>query len=138
MTVTDASIDARDTSIADAKQRLGMREGFDIGFEMSGNAAAFRDMLGNMTHGGRIAMLGLPAQEFAIDWAHLVFNMLTVKGIYGREMFETWYEMSVLIESGVDIAPVITHRYEAADYDKALETMRAGECGKVILHWADR
>jgi threonine 3-dehydrogenase len=136
--VVTLAIDARELSIADAKERLGMREGFDIGFEMSGNDAAFRDMLANMTHGGKVAMLGLPAQEFSIDWAHLVFNMLTVKGIYGREMFETWYEMSVLIESGLDISPVITHRYEATEYDKALETMRAGQCGKVILHWADR
>jgi threonine 3-dehydrogenase len=132
------AIDARDTSLADAKRELGMREGFDVGFEMSGQAPAFRDMLANMTHGGKIAMLGLPSDEFAIDWAHLVFNMLTVKGIYGREMFETWYEMSVLTESGVDITPVITHRYDAADYEQALETMRAGQCGKVILHWADR
>ncbi|MFL6139212.1 MAG: L-threonine 3-dehydrogenase [Frankiaceae bacterium] len=136
--VVTLAIDARSTSIADAMAELGMREGFDVGFEMSGNATAFRDMLANMTHGGKVAMLGLPAQEFAVDWAHLVFNMLTVKGIYGREMFETWYEMSVLTESGVDISPVITHRYEAGDYEQALETMRAGQCGKVILHWADR
>ena len=132
------AIDARDTSIADAKRELGMREGFDVGFEMSGNPQALRDMLANMTHGGKIAMLGLPAEEFPIDWGHLVLNMLTVKGIYGREMFETWYEMSVLTQSGVDIAPVITHRYDAADYEQAFDTMREGRCGKVILHWADR
>jgi threonine 3-dehydrogenase len=132
------AIDARDTPIREAMRQLGMREGFDVGFEMSGNADAFRDLLANMTHGGKVAMLGLPAQEFSIDWANVVLNMLTVKGIYGREMFETWYEMSVLIQSGVDIAPVITHRYEAEDFEEAFATMRAGQCGKVILHWADR
>ena len=132
------AVDARETSIADAMRELGMREGFDVGFEMSGNQNAFRDLLANMTHGGKVAMLGLPAEEFAIDWAHLVLNMLTVKGIYGREMFETWYEMGVLVQSGVDIAPVITHRFDAADFDEAFDTIRAGQCGKVILQWADR
>jgi threonine 3-dehydrogenase len=132
------AVDARDTSVAQAMEQLGMREGFDVGFEMSGNADAFRDMLANMTHGGKVAMLGLPAREFAIDWGHLVLNMLTVKGIYGREMWETWYEMSVLTQSGVDISPVITHRFDAADYEQAFDTIRAGQCGKVILHWSDR
>jgi threonine 3-dehydrogenase len=132
------AIDAREQSIADAMSELGMREGFDIGFEMSGNANAFRDMLACMTHGGKVAMLGLPTEDFAIDWSHLVFNMLTVKGIYGREMFETWYEMSVLTQSGVDIRPVITHRFDAADFEEAFATMRAGQCGKVILRWGDR
>jgi threonine 3-dehydrogenase len=134
------------TVAADTRQRplqtimgdLGMREGFDVGMEMSGKPAALREMLSAMTHGGKIAMLGLPAAEFAIDWAHLVVNMITVKGIYGREMFETWYWMSVLTQSGVDISPVITHRFDAADYAAAFETVREGRCGKVVLTWAGR
>jgi threonine 3-dehydrogenase len=133
------------TVAADTRQRplgqimadLGMREGFDVGMEMSGKPAAVREMLAAMTHGGKIAMLGLPAAEFPIDWAHLVLNMITVKGIYGREMFETWYWMSVLTQSGVDIGPVITHRFDAADYAAAFETVREGQCGKVVLNWAD-
>jgi threonine 3-dehydrogenase len=116
---------------------LGMREGFDVGMEMSGQPSAMREMLAAMTHGGKIAMLGLPAAEFGIDWAHLVANMITVKGIYGREMFETWYWMSVLTQSGVDIGPVITHRFAAADYAAAFGTVREGSCGKVVLNWAD-
>jgi threonine 3-dehydrogenase len=126
------------TETADAMHQLGMREGFDVGFEMSGKASALRDMLASMTHGGKIAILGLPAEEFGIDWAHLVTNMITIKGIYGRQMFETWYEMSVLIQSGLDITPVITHRFDAADYEKAFATVRSGECGKVVLIWAHR
>jgi threonine 3-dehydrogenase len=133
------------TVAADTRQRplrqimadLGMREGFDVGMEMSGKPAAMREMLASMTHGGKVAMLGLPAAEFPIDWAHLVLNMITIKGIYGREMFETWYWMSVLTQSGVDIGPVITHRFDAADYATAFETVREGQCGKVVLNWAD-
>jgi threonine 3-dehydrogenase len=106
--------------------------------EMSGKPVALREMLGAMTHGGKIAMLGLPAEQFPIDWGHLVLNMITIKGIYGREMFETWYEMSVLTRSGVDISPVITHRFDAADYASAFETVKAGQCGKVVLDWAER
>lgn len=130
--------DAAQTSLPEIMAELGMREGFDVGMEMSGKPVALRDMLGAMTHGGKVAMLGLPSEQFAIDWAHLVLNMITIKGIYGREMFETWYEMSVLIQSGVDISPVITHRFNAADYAAAFETVRAGKCGKVVLDWADR
>jgi threonine 3-dehydrogenase len=115
---------------------LGMREGFDVGFEMSGKAPALREMLASMTHGGKIAMLGLPAEDFGIDWAHLVTNMITVKGIYGRQMFETWYEMSVLIQSGLDITPVITHRFDAAGFEEAFATVRGARCGKVVLGWA--
>jgi threonine 3-dehydrogenase len=115
---------------------LGMREGFDVGMEMSGKPAATREMLAAMTHGGKVAMLGLPADDFAIDWAHVVLNMITIKGIYGREMFETWYWMSVLTQSGVDISPVITHRFAAADFASAFRTVRSGECGKVVLDWA--
>jgi threonine 3-dehydrogenase len=131
------AVDARRHSVADAMRQLGMREGFDVGLEMSGNASAFRDMLTSMRHGGGIAMLGLPTEEFGIDWNHLVLNMITVKGIYGREMFETWYEMSVLIQSGVDITPVITHRFPAEAYADAFDTIAGGECGKVILNWAE-
>jgi threonine 3-dehydrogenase len=125
-----------ETSLADVMAKLGMREGFDIGLEMSGKPAALQEMLSSMTHGGKIAMLGLPTSEFGIDWAHLVTNMITVKGIYGRQMFETWYEMSVLIQSGLDITPVITHRFDAADFGEAFATVRSGRCGKVVLNWA--
>jgi threonine 3-dehydrogenase len=130
--------DTTKTPLAEVMAQLQMREGFDVGFEMSGKPTALREMLTAMTHGGKIAMLGLPATEFAIDWGHLVLNMITIKGIYGREMFETWYEMSVLIQSGVDIAPVITHRFEAGDFAAAFDTVRAGGCGKVVLDWAHR
>jgi len=125
-----------ETTLAEVMAKLGMREGFDIGFEMSGKPAALREMLASMTHGGKIAMLGLPTDDFGIDWAHLVTNMITIKGIYGRQMFETWYEMSVLIQSGLDISPVITHRFDAADFEEAFATVRSGRCGKVVLNWA--
>jgi threonine 3-dehydrogenase len=125
-----------ETSLADVMAKLGMREGFDIGLEMSGKPAALREMLSSMTHGGKVAMLGLPTEAFGIDWAHLVTNMITIKGIYGRQMFETWYEMSVLIQSGLDITPVITHRFDAADFEQAFATVRSGQCGKVVLDWA--
>jgi threonine 3-dehydrogenase len=130
--------DVSGTTVADAMRELGMREGFDVGFEMSGKPAALRDMLGSMTHGGKIAILGLPTSEFGIDWAHLVTNMITIKGIYGRQMFETWYEMSVLTQSGLDISPVITHRFDAADFEQAFATVRGAQCGKVVLIWASR
>ncbi len=131
------AVDVSHTSVTDAMSELGMREGFDVGFEMSGRASALRDMLANMTHGGKIAMLGLPTEDFGIDWSHLVMNMTTIKGIYGRQMFETWYEMSVLVQSGVDISPVITHRYDASEFEEAFEAVRAGRCGKVVLTWSD-
>ena len=115
-----------------------MREGFDVGLEMSGKPAALREMLTSMTHGGKIAMLGLPTEDFGIDWAHLVTNMTTIKGIYGRQMFETWYEMSVLVHAGLDISPVITHRFDAADFEQAFATVRGAQCGKVVLTWAHR
>jgi threonine 3-dehydrogenase len=132
------AVNATQTRLSDAMAKLGMREGFDVGLEMSGKPAALREMLGSMTHGGKIAMLGLPAEDFAVDWAHLVTNMITVKGIYGRQMFETWYEMSVLTQSGVDISPVITHRFDAADWEQAFATVRSAQCGKVVLTWAHR
>jgi threonine 3-dehydrogenase len=131
------AVDAARMTLPEAMSELAMREGFDVGFEMSGKPAALRDMLASMTHGGKVAMLGLPTEEFGIDWAHLVTNMTTIKGIYGRQMFETWYEMSVLIQSGVDISPVITHRFDAADYEQAFATVRSGQCGKVVLTWTD-
>jgi threonine 3-dehydrogenase len=124
------------TTLASVMAELGMREGFDVGLEMSGQPAALREMLGSMAHGGRVAMLGLPVEAFGIDWAHLVTNMITIKGIYGRQMFETWYEMSVLTQSGLDISPVITHRYDAADFEHAFATVRSAECGKVVMTWA--
>jgi threonine 3-dehydrogenase len=127
------AVDVRDTRLADVQKQLGMREGFDVGLEMSGNASAFREMLANMCHGARIAMLGIPSGEMAIDWNTVIFNMLTIKGIYGREMYETWYMMTVMLESGLHIRPVITHRFSFGDYEKAFEVMRSGNSGKVIL-----
>ncbi len=112
-----------------------MHEGFDVGLEMSGNASAFRDMLANMSHGGKIAMLGIPSGEMAIDWRQVIFNMLTIKGIYGREMYETWYKMTVMLESGLDISPVITHRFAYPEFQKGFEAMRSGKAGKVLLDW---
>ncbi|HEV8063702.1 MAG TPA: L-threonine 3-dehydrogenase [Acidimicrobiales bacterium] len=131
------AIDPRQQSLTETMTELDMREGFDVGFEMSGQAAAMRSMLPVMCHGGKIAMLGLPTEDFGIDWGHFVLNMITLKGIYGREMFETWYWMSVFVQAGLDVSPVITHRYEAADFEKAFATMKAGECGKVILSWGE-
>ena len=131
------AVDVSRTRIADAMAQLGMREGFDVGLEMSGRSSALQEMLANMAHGGKIAMLGLPNEDFGINWSRLVMNMFTIKGIYGREMFETWYWMSVLVHSGVDISPVITHRYAAADYEEAFEAMRLGRCGKVVLTWSE-
>lgn len=131
----DLALDVSRSSIADGQRELGLREGFDVGLEMSGNPAATRDMIANMTHGGKIAMLGLPAQEFAVDWARIVTSMITLKGIYGREMFETWYAMSVLLEGGLDLAPVITGRYPAADFERAFADAASGRGGKVILDW---
>ena len=130
------TINVTEISIADYQKQLGMKEGFDVGMEMSGNASAFRDMLANMTHGGNIAFLGIPPDEFAINWKTVIFNMLTVKGIYGREMYETWYQMNVLTEGGLDIAPVITHRYSYQDFAKGFEVMKEGNSGKVILDWS--
>jgi threonine 3-dehydrogenase len=131
------AVDPRKTPLKEVQKKLGMLEGFDVGLEMSGNPAAFREMLGNMSHGGRIAMLGIPASDMAIDWHQVIFSMLTIKGIYGREMYETWYKMTVMLESGLDISPVITHRFGYREYEKGFEVMRSGESGKVILDWKD-
>jgi threonine 3-dehydrogenase len=125
------------STVAEAQQALGMQEGFDVGLEMSGNPEALREMISQMTHGGRIAMLGLPSAEVTIDFATVVLNMLTIKGIFGREMFETWYAMSVLVQSGLDISGVITHRYSATEFAQAFATAREGHCGKVIMSWED-
>jgi threonine 3-dehydrogenase len=121
-----------------AMGELGMREGFDVGLEMSGSAGALQSMIRSMAHGGRIAMLGLPTEQFGIDWSHLVTNMITVRGIYGREMFETWYWMSVLVQSGLDVAPVITHRFGSDEFGAGFDAVRSAECGKVVLSWAER
>jgi len=129
------AVDVRTTKLADAQKQLGMREGFDVGLEMSGNEHAFRDMLASMCHGGKISMLGIPEKEMAIDWNTVVFNMLTIKGIYGREMYETWYKMTVMLESGLNIAPVITHRFHYSEFQKGFDAMMSGQSGKVVLTW---
>jgi threonine 3-dehydrogenase len=129
------AVDVRNTRLKDVQKQLGMKEGFDVAFEMSGEASALRDMLANMCHGGKIAMLGLPSHEMAIDWNTVIFNMLTIKGIYGREMYETWYMMTVMLQSGLDIRPVITHRFHFTEFQKAFEIMKSGQAGKVILNW---
>jgi threonine 3-dehydrogenase len=132
-------VDVREEKLAEVQKSLGMQEGFDVGLEMSGNANAFRDMLVNMCHGGRIAMLGIPAGgEMSIDWNTVIFNMLTIKGIYGREMYETWYKMSVMLQSGLDIKPVITHRFHYSEFEKGFEVMIAGKSGKVVLDWMEK
>ena len=129
------AVNTSEKPLASVQKELGMQEGFDVGLEMSGQPAAFREMLANMSHGARIAMLGIPSREMAIDWTLVVFNMLTIKGIYGREMYETWYKMTVMLESGLDIRPVITHRFPCAEFEKAFEVVRSGCSGKVILEW---
>ncbi len=129
------AVDIRTQSLADAQRELGMREGFDVGLEMSGQGAALRAMLANMAHGGRIAMLGIPTEEIAVDWNQVVFNMLTIKGIYGREMYETWYAMTAMLQSGLDVSPVITHRFSHADFGQAFATAAGGRAGKVLLDW---
>ena len=134
MGVTRA-VNVANEKLTDVQAELGMDEGFDVGLEMSGNPSAFNDMLENMCHGGKIAMLGIPEKEMAIDWNTVVFNMLTIKGIYGREMYETWYKMTVMLEGGLDIAPVITHRFGFEEFEKGFETALSGESGKVILEW---
>ena len=122
-------------SLDAAMGELGMEEGFDVGMEMSGNPAAFRELLRTMHHGGRVALLGIPPEETAIDWNEVIFKGLVIKGIYGREMFETWYKMSAMIQSGLDISPVITHHFPVDEYTRAFEIMESGQSGKVILNW---
>jgi len=123
--------------LAMVMKELGIIEGFDVALEMSGDPAAMADILDNTIHGANIAMLGLPSEPYAIDWSVVIFNMLNIKGIYGREMYDTWYKMNVLIQSGLDISPVITHRFEAHEFDAAFEAIRSTESGKVMLRWWD-
>jgi threonine 3-dehydrogenase len=131
------AVNVTKSSIKEAQAALGMKEGFDVGLEMSGNETAFRDMLHNMAHGGRIAMLGIPSGEMAINWREVIFNMLTIRGIYGRQMYESWYKMTVLLQSGLDIQPVITHRFSYRDFEQGFQVMRSGNSGKVILNWEE-
>ncbi len=131
------ALDPRETPLQQIQTELGMHEGFDIGLEMSGSPSAFRQLIRNMSHGAKIAMLGLPPAEMAIDWREVIFNMLTIKGIYGREMYETWYKMSVMLKSGLNLKPVITHRFGYRDFEKGFQAMRSGASGKVILHWIE-
>lgn len=128
LNVTNGSLD-------DTMAELGMEEGFDIGMEMSGNPSAFRDMLRTLHHGGRVALLGIPPGETAINWNDVIFKGLILKGIYGREMFETWYKMTSMLQSGLDISPIITHHFDVADYEQAFQLMESGQSGKVILNW---
>jgi threonine 3-dehydrogenase len=129
------AVNPGETSLKQVQKQLGMVEGFDVGLEMSGSTRALSDMISNMSHGGKIAILGIPSKETPMDWRQVIFNMLTIKGIYGREMYETWYKMSVMLESGVDISPVITHRFAYSDYERGFQAMKSGEAGKVVLDW---
>jgi threonine 3-dehydrogenase len=131
------AVDPRERDFADVQRELGMTEGFDVGLEMSGNADALRSMISNMAHGGCVAVLGIPTAEIQLDFNPIIFNMLTLKGIYGREMYETWYQMTVMLQSGLDIGPVITHRFSHRDFEEAFAVARSGQSGKVILDWTD-
>jgi threonine 3-dehydrogenase len=129
------AVNTKETPLADVQKQLKMAEGFDVGLEMSGRAEALREMISNMSHGGKIAVLGIPATETTIDLRQVIFDMITLKGVYGREMYETWYKMSVMLESGVDISPVITHRFRYDEFERGFEAMTTGQAGKVILDW---
>jgi len=129
------AVNPTETPLIEVQKRLGMTEGFDVGLEMSGSPQALRDMIANMSHGGKIAILGIPAKEVSIDWRQVIFSGLTLKGVYGREMYETWYRMTVMLDSGVDISPVITHRFSYRDFQKGFDAMISGEAGKVVLDW---
>jgi threonine 3-dehydrogenase len=131
------AVDPREHDLADVQRSLGMTEGFDVGLEMSGSPDALRGMIANMAHGGRIAILGIPTAPVSLDLNPIIFNMLTVKGIYGREMYETWYQMSVMLGSGLDISPVVTHRFSHRDFEQAFAVADSGRSGKVILDWTD-
>jgi len=128
LNVTDGSLD-------DTMNDLGMEEGFDVGMEMSGDPTALRDLLRVLHHGGRAALLGIPSGETAVDWKDIIFKGLILKGIYGREMFETWYKMASMLQSGLDVSPIITHHFDVADYEQAFQLMESGQSGKVILNW---
>ena len=127
----------QDGPVAGIQERLGMKEGFDVGLEMSGGGNALKELLANMCHGGKIALLGIPTTDVAIDWTTVIFNMITLKGIYGREMYETWYMMQSMLQTGLDISPVITHRFHYTQFEEAFEVMRSGNAGKVVMDWAD-
>ncbi|MDH3377557.1 MAG: L-threonine 3-dehydrogenase [Gammaproteobacteria bacterium] len=129
------TVNVQHESLDDVMSELGMTEGFDVGMEMSGNASAFHDLFQAMHHGGRVAVLGIPPEPFAVDWNQIIFKGLVVKGIYGREMFETWYKMASMLQSGLAIAPIITHRYAIDQFDSAFKIMDSGQSGKVIMHW---
>jgi len=129
------ALNPNDTPLADVQKQLKMAEGFDVGLEMSGNPQALSSMIENMSHGGKIAVLGIPGKSSTMDWRPVIFNMLTIRGIYGREMYETWYKMSVMLESGLDISPVITHRYACTDFQQGFDAMISGQTGKVVLDW---
>lgn len=129
------ALNVKSESLDDTMRELGMEEGFDVGMEMSGNPAAFRDMLRTMHHGGKVALLGIPPGDTAIDWTEVIFKGLIIKGIYGREMFETWYKMSSMLQSGLNIAPIVTHRFFIGDFREAFELMESGQSGKVIMSW---
>ena len=131
------TVDVRSENLRNVQKELGMKEGFDVGLEMSGNPQAFRDILDNMCNGGKIAFLGIPPEPFAIDWNKIVFGMLTIKGIYGREMYETWYKMSMLLQQGLDISPVITHRLHYTEFEQGFQAMKNGDAGKVVLRWLE-
>jgi threonine 3-dehydrogenase len=133
----DLALDVSVDSVASAQKQLGMVEGFDVALEMSGHPSALPEVIANLNHGGRIAMLGLPAHQIEIDWGKVVTHMITIKGIYGREMYETWYAMSALLTAGLDISKVITHRFPATEWAEAFATARGGQCGKVVLDWTE-
>ncbi|MCQ8848110.1 L-threonine 3-dehydrogenase [Alteromonas sp. 76-1] len=129
------AVDVSKENLQDVMNELGMSEGFDVGLEMSGVPVAFRDMLKKMNHGGKVAMLGIPPQDVSVDWNQVIFKGLVIKGIYGREMFETWYKMASLLQSGLDLSPIITHTFSVDDFQKGFDTMGSGQSGKVILDW---
>jgi len=129
------ALNVAETSIEQAMKKLGMKEGFDIGLEMSGSGNAFKDLIDSMCHGGKVALLGIQSTNLSIDWNKVVFNGLVIQGIYGREMYETWYKMTAMLQSGLDISPVITHRFNCTEYKEAFELMASGYSGKVILDW---
>lgn len=129
------TVNVQQESLMDVMHELNMGEGFDVGLEMSGNGSAFRDMLNKMNHGGRVAMLGIPAGDVSIDWNDVIFKGLFIKGIYGREMFETWYKMASMLQSGLDLEPIVTHHYHIDDFQEGFDVMDQGQCGKVILSW---
>jgi len=131
------TVDPRERTLDDVQRELGMTEGFDVALEMSGNAAALHQLIASMSHGGRIALLGIPTEEIAIDWTQVVFNMLTLRGIYGREMYETWYQMTVMLQSGLDISPVITHRLPYSEFAEGFAIAGSGRSGKVVLDWTE-